>query len=378
MNIKHLSICFSFLFLFCLQGCIDPYELDFNQKNNVLVIEGFLTDDYLNPDTIKIQYSVFADENTFTRPIASAKASIISQGGKETTLIEQRAGGFLPPKDFRIIASEKYALRFSLPNGQQYQSSYEQISVTPPILKTYDRFNPQSKLSEDGKKFLSANEVYIDFQDIPRQKNFYLWRYTHYEQIVHCLTCYSSQYDPRTNQCSIRLPNFNRTPYFDYQCAGECYAIIPSKQFSVMSDVISDGEVVAGRLIAKIPYHYIYGCLVEIQQMSISPQMYSFFQNLEQQGKSSGGLADTPAAAIVGNINNLSNSTEKVIGYFGVVSLQKKRYWVERTTASGPYEYILNHIPFEEPPTMSDPTRPPLAPCVKGEFRTPFRPQNWQ
>jgi Domain of unknown function (DUF4249) len=378
MNIKQLKTYFSILLIICLQSCIDTYDVDFNQKNNVLVVEGFLTDDYTNPDTIKIQYSVFADENTFTRPISSAKASIISQSGKETSLIEQRVGGFLPPKDFRINSAEKYALRFSLPNGQQYESSFEQISVTPPILKAYDRFNPQSKLSEDGKKFLSANEVYVDFQDIPKQKNFYLWRYTHFERIVHCLTCYASQYEPKSDKCSIKLPSFNRTPYYDYQCAGECYAIIPSKQFSVASDVVSDGEVVSGQLIAKIPYHYMYGCLVEIQQMTISPQMYSFFRNLDLQGTSNGGLADTPAAAIVGNINNLSNSSEKVIGYFGVVSLQKKRYWVERKAANGSYDYILGHIPFEEPPTTSDPSRPPVAPCVKGEFRTPFRPQGWQ
>ncbi len=377
MKIKHLKV-FSFLFfLLSLQSCIDTYDIDFSQKNNVLVVEGFLTDDYLNPDTIKIQYSNFVDGNTFLSSITSVKASIVWQSGKETSLIEQKTGGFLPPKDFRVNPTEKYALRFSLPNGQQYESSYEQISVTPPILKVYDRFNPQSKLSDDGKKFLSANEVYVDFQDVPKQKNFYLWRYTHFERIVHCLTCYASQYEPKSDKCSIKLPSFNRTPYYDYQCAGECYEIIPSKQFSVMSDVVSDGEVVTGRLIAKIPYHFIYGCLVEIQQMSISPQMYSFFRNLELQGKSNGGLADTPAAAIVGNINNLGSSTEKVVGYFGVVSLQKNRYWIERKSANGPYEYIINHVPFEEPPTSSDPSRPPVAPCVKSEFRTPFRPQGW-
>ena len=378
MKIKHLKI-YSFLFfLLSLQSCIDLYDVDFNQKNNVLVVEGFLTDDYLNPDTIKILYSTYNGGNTFSTIITSVKASIVSKGGKETSLIEQKTGGFLPPKDFRIDPLEKYALKFSLPNGKQYESSYEQMSVTPPILRTYDKFNLESKLSEDGKKFLSANEVYVDFQDIPKQKNFYLWRYTHFERIVHCLTCYTSQYDPRTNQCSIKLASFNRTPYYDYRCPGECYTIIPSKKFIITSDVVSDGEIITGQLIAKIPYHHIYGCLVEIQQMSISPLMYSFFRNLDQQENSTGGLADTPPSAIVGNINNLSNESEKVVGYFGVVSLQKKKYWVERKTANGNFDYILGHVPFDEPNTNTDPSRPPVAPCVRSEFRTPFRPQGWQ
>lgn len=378
MVIKHLRIYLLFFFLINLTSCIDTYDVDFNQKNNVLVVEGFLTDNYQNPDTIKIQYSIYNDGNTFVRPISSVKAVIVSsETNKEISLIEQKTGGFLPPKDFRINPSEKYFLRFSLPNGQQYESSSEQLAPTPPILKTYDKFNPQGRLSNDGKKLYSTSDVFLDFKDAPNQKNFYLWRYTHLEQIVHCTTCYTSQYDLRTLGCTIKLPSFNRTPYYDYQCSGECYAIIKGKSINVMSDVVSDGDLVAGRLIAKIPFYFLKGCLVDIEQMSISPQAYSFFKNLELQSQATGGLADTPAAAIVGNIRNITNPTDKVVGYFSVVSVQKKGHWVDRKGASGDFEYILEHVPFEEPPSM-DTFRPPVVKCEKSETRTPVRPAGWQ
>jgi Domain of unknown function (DUF4249) len=379
MTIKHLRIYFFIFSLIGLLSCIDTYDVDFNKQNNVLVVEGFLTDDYQNPDTIKIQYSRYVERSTFITPIVSVKASIVALGtGKETSLIEQKLGGFLPPNDFRINPSEKYSLHFSLPDGQQFESSAEQTYTTPQILRVYDKFNTQSRLSDDGKKYFAANEVFLDFKDVPKQKDFYLWRYTHYEKIVHCATCYSSQYDLKTLGCTIKLPSFNRTPYYDYQCAGECYAIIKSNKINVMSDVVSDGDVVTGRLIAKIPYHYMYGCLVEIQQMSISPQTYTFYKNLELQSQSTGGLADTPAAAIVGNINNLTNPTNKVIGYFGVVSIQKKRYWVDRKGDSGEYDYILGHAAVEEPTSIADLSRPPMIKCVKSATRTPFKPTDWQ
>jgi len=54
MNIKHLGIYFFVFLLTTLTRCIEPYDVNFGQKNNILVVEGFLTDDYLNPDTIKI------------------------------------------------------------------------------------------------------------------------------------------------------------------------------------------------------------------------------------------------------------------------------------------------------------------------------------
>lgn len=379
MNIKHLRIYFFIFSLLTLASCIDPYDVNFGQKNNVLVVEGFLTDNYLNPDTIKIQYSVYNEGNISIKTISSVKASIWAvTSGKETSLIEQKTGGFLPPNDFRINPSEKYALRFSLPDGQKFESSPEQIYTTPPILKVYDKFNAQIRLSDDGKKYFAGNEVFVDFKDTPKQKNYYLWRYTHYERIVHCTTCYSSAYDLKTLGCTIKLATFNRTPYYDYQCAGECYAIIKGKLVNVMSDVVSDGDLVTGRLVAKIPYHYMYGCLVEIQQMSISPQNYTYYKNLELQLQSTGGLADTPAAAIVGNINNLTNSANKVVGYFGVVSIQKNRYWVDRKDASGGYDYILSHPPVEEPADPRDLTRPPMIKCMNSATQTPFKPTDWQ
>jgi hypothetical protein len=377
MKFKHLQFTFFILLVLILQGCIDPYEVNFSSKNTVLVVEGFLTDDYVNPDTIKIQYSNYDNEAITIMPIASVKAFIVTaSNGNEISLVEQKTGKFFPPKDFRIKTSEKYFLRFVLPNGQKYESSQEQISISPPILKVYDKFNPQSRLKADGTGYLSANEVYLDVQDPSNQKDYYLWRYTHFERTTYCITCQKSYLDGRTNTCTLPIQTFNRTPYYDYQCAGECYTFFKEKQVNVLSDVASDGRIITGRPIAKIPVYSPGGCLIQIQQMSISPQMYLFYKTLESQTQTSGGLTDTPASAIVGNVSNLSNNNDKVIGYFGVVSIQKKNYWIDRKEAQQPYESLLGHVLSEESATP-DLSRPPLSPCTKNGSRTPVRPEGW-
>jgi hypothetical protein len=376
MKFKHLPFTFSILLALFLQGCIDPYEVNFNQKNAVLVVEGFLTDDYANPDTIKVQYSTYNNESSEITPIASVKASIVVvSSGNEISLVEQKTGRFFPPKDFRIKASEKYFLRFVLPNGQKYESAQEQISVTPPILKVYDKYNSQGRLAQDGKGFLSANEVYLDVQDPSNQKDYYLWRYTHFESTTYCITCNKSYLDGRTNTCTLPIQQFNRTPYYDYKCSGNCYTIFKDKQVNVLSDVASDGKIITARPIAKIPVYNSGGCLIQIQQMSISPQMYLYFKVLESQ-TATGGLADTPPSAIVGNIFNISNNSDKVVGYFGVVSIQKKNYWIDRKDAKEPYESLLGHTISEESAT-ADYNRPPFSPCTKNGTRTPIKPEGW-
>jgi Domain of unknown function (DUF4249) len=364
-----------FIFLFLLNACIDPYDVNFNRNNKVLVVEGLLTDDTENPDTIKINYKTYQDKDFSILTISSLKPVIVELNSKkETPLIQFSAGNFLPPPSFKIKVNEMYLLKFSI-DGQLYESTPESYIPSPPISNIYEKYNPMSRLSNDGIEQLGANEVFIDFIDIPNQKNYYLWRYTDYDRLDYCTTCYGSIYSKITESCGQPLPLGYREPHYDYACKTECFAIIRGKEINVMSDNLSDGKIIAGRMIAKIPKYNFGGCLVEVQQLCISQDAYSFNKILEAQTQSNGGLTDTPPAAVVGNIRNITNQAEKVVGYFGVANIQKKKIWIDRKEATGKYESLLGHELIVEPPTTQ---RPPLVTCTKTAFRTPFKPEGWQ
>lgn len=367
------------LILFGLNACIDPYNSNFGQDSKVLVVEGLLTNDIQNPDTIKIQYSIYFNEYIYKKPIAGTQASIVSSTGQETKLISVGTeGGFLPPPNFRINSAEKYILKFSLGDGQNYQSTPQQILPTPAIDKVYDGFNPTSKLSNDGKNVSSNNEVFIDFQDKAGEKNYYMWRYTHYEKLDYCITC-----DPNTlykvpfQSCVKNQFSYQRNPSYDYQCLGGCFAIFKSTRPNILSDVASDGRLIKGKMVAQIPYYARTACLVVVQQMSISPEIYGLNKLLESQSSTTGSLADTPAATIIGNIKNLSNSEERIVGYFGLADVKTNRYWMTRENASGQVAYILGHVPDEETPPPP-PASVPQAPCKQGKYRTPIKPEGWK
>lgn len=382
MNNKTFHSIYGYVFLFLillgLNACIDPYDSNFGQDNKILVVEGLLTNDVQNPDTIKIQYSYYVNESIYKKPIAGTQAFIVSSTGQETKLISAGTeGGFLTPVNFRINFSEKYTLKFSLGDGQSYQSTPQEMLPTPAIDKVYDVFNPKSRLLSDGKTTASANEIYLDFQDIPNQKNNYLWRYTHYERLVHCVTCEANAlYVAASQSCVKNAQAFLRNPPYDYQCNGNCYNILKNNTPNILSDVSSDGRLIKGKLIGKIPVYSLSGCLIVIDQMSVSSEIFDFNKILESQSTATGGLADTPVAAIVGNIRNIANSTERVVGYFGLADIKRNRYWVSRATANIPLEYQIGHLPVEEPP--AGPKFIPMAPCRKSATRTNVTPQGWQ
>ncbi len=369
----------SFLILLSLNACIDPYDSNFGQNNKVLVVEGLLTNDLQNPDTLKIQYSYYLDGYVYKKPIAGTKASIVTSTGQETKLVSVGTeGGFLPPANFRINATEKYTLKFSLGDGNNYESSPQQMLQTPAIDKVYDVFNPTSKLSNDGKTVSSNNEVFVDFQDKVGEKNYYMWRYTHYERLEYCITCDpNTLYKVPSQSCVKNQFNYQRNPAYDYQCLGNCFSIFKSTKANILSDITSDGRLVKGKLVAQIPYYSQTACLVVVQQMSVSPEIYGLNKLLESQSSATGSLADTPAATIVGNIKNLSNSEEKIVGYFGLADIKTNRYWMTRENSSGQLAYILGHVPEEEPPPPP-PAGLPQAPCKQSKNRTPIKPQGWK
>jgi Domain of unknown function (DUF4249) len=375
MKIKILLL--NLLILLTFNACIDTYEsfnIYENKRGPILVVDGLLTNDVKNPDTLKFQYSTDFGGYITTKPVASVKAKLVlSSTGKEVQLKEITTGAFLPPSDFRLILSEKYTLKFTIDN-QQYESSLQQITPTPPIAKISDLFNEKSRLSADGKTVSSASEIYIDYQDAPNQKNYYLWRYVHYEKIVFCISCSAGSVYAPFFGCRA-IPN-SPFPAYDYRCTGNCYDIFRDKKVNVSDDRASDGRLVMNTLIAKIPYYSDAGCLVEVQQMCVSPDVYAYNRILQSQSSSTGGLADTPPTAIAGNIINITNPQERVVGFFGVVDIQKKRYWLNRNNAKGRIEYILGRPPVEDP--GSDGSLVPTAPCSLSSSRTPITPEGWQ
>jgi hypothetical protein len=379
MKIKILLLNLSILLTF--NACIDTYDsfnIYENKRGPILLVNGLLTNDVKNPDTLKFQYSTDFGGYITTKSVASVKAKLVlSSTGKEVQLNEITTGAFLPPSDFRLNLSEKYTLKFTIDN-QQYESSLQQITPTPAIAKVYDLFNEKSRLSADGKTISSASEIYIDYQDAPNQKNYYLWRYIHYERLTHCLTCDAkSLYYPTNRGGCTYFAELSNPPY-DYRCDGKCYSIFRDKSVNISDDGVSDGRLVMNKLIAKIPLYTYAGCLVEIQQMCVSPDVYAYNKILQAQSSSTGGLADTPPAAIVGNIRNITNPQERVVGFFGVVDIRKKRYWLNRNNAKGNIELIFGRPIVEEPQGAFGTSRPPAVPCLLTSSRTPITPEGWQ
>lgn len=113
--------------------------------------------------------------------------------------------------------------------------------------------------------------------------------------------------------------------------------------------------------------------MVEIKQLAISEEAYRFLKKLSEQTERTGTLVDTPPAAIIGNIRNLTKTDELVAGFFMVGSANTIKYWLNRENAQGKGTPIglLGRKPYLNRFGAT-------SECIEGPTRTPLKPLWWR
>lgn len=358
-------------------SCIEPFEQNIESNLRILTVDATLTD-AADEQIINLSESVNVNGSVFAQPLLKAKVEVIVGGSERLTLVEKGQGVYALPSSFRLKTGVNYKLVFSKADGTSYESTEDQITKVPEIIDVHDEFVVKG-IEKSTNIFDPANYIYLDTQDPAQDKNNYLWTWKLWERQNVCATCYNGRYflTPIPARCREERAFAGQT--FDYFCPGDCWDILTNKDLNVFTDIYSNGQPIANRLIAKVPYYNVRGALIEIKQQSISPAAYRYLKLLADQVQNNGSLVDTPPAALVGNIKNVNNPSESIAGFFMVTSVRTVRYWIDRKAAEGKNINpigLLDH-PLSPEPMGNDLTRPPFAQCVSSLSRTPSRPNGW-
>ncbi|MFT4031462.1 MAG: DUF4249 domain-containing protein [Siphonobacter sp.] len=368
---------FYLLLVLSLVSCIEPYDATVRHDITVLIVDGTINDQD-SVQTISLKRSIPNSSFVTTQLVTGATMTVLVNGATTIAFTETSSGQYTAPTGFKGQVGNTYQLKIQTSDGQEYESTVEEMPTVPPISGIHQDFSPDAIQKDDFTK-LPAHNLYVEFKDPVETRNFYQWKYTHWEKQPICATCINGLYQTSVSECVPLSPPPSTTFQYDYACQGNCWDIYYSTAVMIYTDLYSNGHTVTDQLVAQIPYYQRENTLVEIQQISLSTGAYRYYQLIDQQTQRTGTLADTPPAALVGNVKNLTNPNEYVAGYFSVSSITKIRYTVDRSDAIlGGYAPIgyPSHTIVLEPST--DPGRPPLATCKLSSSRTPNTPEGWQ
>ncbi len=420
-------------------ACVDPEDLMLRGTVDVIVVDGTVTN-LAEPQIIRLNRSR-ADRLTGrfgTLPITKAKVEVVIDSAQVIACHETVDGSYQLPSDFKGQVGYAYQLRFTLTDGTRYASSQQLIQAVSPIDKVASQFNPKSIFPPLGGFYTAGHDLFVDFNDDAQTRNYYRWDWKLWEKQEWCRTCYQGVYSiygditatlfsgpfPPGNYYSYTSGNttlledcyYELTPpspslrlplpeyFYDYNCRTQCWEIIYSRDINVFDDQYSNGGTILSRKVAQIPFYVNNPGLVEIRQTSLTADAYKYFKLFQQQTQNTGGLADTPPTALAGNVHNLANNREVVVGYFTASAIAPVRYWLDRKDASGrslggsdpvgytglpgaELFYALNlrqpkpEPSFPQAPQLTlfnSPPRPPTAVCAPSDSKTPFKPEGWR
>ncbi|MVM34164.1 DUF4249 family protein [Spirosoma sp. HMF4905] len=423
-------------FLVCLLGllpiaCVDPEDLVLTGTVDIIVVDGTVTN-LAELQFIKINRSR-ADRLTGrfgTLPITKAQVEVVMDSSVVIPAHETTDGLYQLPADFKGQVGHAYQLRLTLSDGTHYESTQQVMPAAPPIDKIHAQFNLKSLSPPVRGYYTSGHDVFIELQDPSDQRNYYRWDWIDYEPQHWCRSCYQGFYSIFTpievsheryisgpdlyEDCYFPHPvyttDFVYNRNFDYVCRTQCWEMLHSYNVTLFDDQYTNGGLIPNFKVAAIPFYQHGPCLVHVRQSSITPDAYHYYKLFQDQTQNTGGLADTPPSAPIGNVHNVANPKEIVVGYFTASGVYSKPLYIDRQDYQGlPLGYdLLNgysdqvgaelfyalygRYPNPEPaPDLNPPRnapliipffidntpRPPTALCAPLDLRTPYKPEGW-
>jgi hypothetical protein len=353
--------------------------VDFN--SNLIRIDGILTDQ--DPFFVTVVQSRSTQGTEFSQPIRRANVTLFTNdvlpnsGGSNITILLRESvtveGRYEAPATFRARVGVSYRLTVSFTDGRTYESSLEKIVAAPPIQKIHTDFNQDGVKNAIGSTIFSTTDVSVDFQDNAQETNYYQWRTFLYERQRVCFSC---TWNDRANRCGDpdQSISFDMAPpaVRDLPCDRPCWEVFFDTKLNIFSDALTNGSLISKRPLRRIPYYLENaGALLQIQQISISPAVYRYLNLIKQQTESTGTLTDVAPAPPVGNIRNVNNPEEAVLGYFAAINVVKTTIWIDRNQSGAQRTTMLldGRTPSFVIPTIN---------CLASPNRFIAPPEGWR
>lgn len=297
-----------FLILFAVTNCRQPYLPPVIEKNyNYLVVDGYIVNG--NDSTvIKLSRTTNISDSLPPVPELGAQVSVVGDQSDVYPLIDNLNGSYSKPS-LTLNTAEKYKLRIVTTNGNVYESAFVNVKSSPPIDSvSWDQLTPGNV------------NLYVSTHDPSNNTRYYRWDYTE-------TWAYQAKFASIMEYGSSGL--ILRPPadyiYLCYRSRNSPDILINSSK-KLVNDVIDKSHL----LQITEPderLHVKYSILVT--QYAIDQNAFAYYQQLQNNSQNLGSIFSTTPSVLIGNIKNVKNASEIVIGYIGAGSVSKQRIFID-------------------------------------------------
>ncbi|WP_436514910.1 DUF4249 domain-containing protein [Ekhidna sp. To15] len=301
---------------FIFVGCQEPIELDFQSTDEYLVIDGFITDDN-GPHVVNISKSqpFTNDEIVIFEKVQNAVVTITDDLGNVTNLNRSEPGRYETPFFFSGQVGRSYTLTVDIEENT-FQSTPQLIPTKSSFSSVYFQQSVRETITDDGVVLRNPTVEFLCDVDYATQNSYAAisWESTYEYKTVLTQTPYDCYIDGQNNGFSSVLTNES-------------------------VNVVSTSEVTVGELLFDVRFKSAFSLNAILYSMS--EEAHDFHFKINQQRSSTGSVFDPQPFQIFGNIRNVANSNQTVLGYFGAYGKEESRIFVYPSNVDAPEPFDI-------------------------------------
>ena len=300
------------IFYACIEEYIPPSVRI--KSNRYLTVNGIIyNEDSLK--TITLSRSIDAWEpDSLYEMVTDAQVTIIDD--LDNKVIFYQSGNGIYQSFFNPQHERSYHLHIIDEFGNEYRSDQVKMEINPEIDSiSWKMIN--NLVSEDDQ--YQGIDIRVSTHDDEHLDSYYKWEWTETWEIR---AMWRTVYDYINGQVVFT----NHLPY-------SCW-----KENSTGDIIIGNTESLAknqitNKIIHLIPFtqNKLYiRYSIQVRQYALDKRAYKFWDDLQNSNETSGSLFDRQPTELKGNITNISNPQEPVMGYFDIFEVKKKRLFIDR------------------------------------------------
>ncbi len=301
------------ILFFLFTGCISSYNLDHDTNEYLLVVDGKITQQNTQHE-LTLRRST-ATGSTEYNAVTGARISLNDDEGNFEAYYEFENGKYLfEGNELERVPGRSYYIEIHLPDESVYRSV---VQTMPEVMKPDKLYFELEEIEEisDLENIIIRRYLnfYINTPVIKDNKNYhFIWRMDH-------------AYSFAELQC-----NPLKTPaicYIKRKLISENLKIFSSEDLS--GGVLQDFRVGSIRVLPN--WEFFEKHFFNVAQHSITKEAYVYWETVKKVAQSTGSIFDTPPGPINGNIYNINDPDERVLGFFEVSAVDTIRTYTFAT-----------------------------------------------
>lgn len=314
---KSKNVYLSFIVLIILfQSCVEEINIITETEfESALVVEATITNELVEHE-VKLSRTYRLEEDG-PNPESGAVVKVVSSLGETYNFQETELGIYKANDPFAAVPNVDYHIEITTTNGRLYSSQKMQLTASTQI----DDLYVERDFNENDSEGVS---VYVETFDPTGNSRFYRFEYEETYKII------APAWVPQDVSYEVvdGVLEFPLSPRPIEELV--CYNSKKSNNINIVStNLFTEDrlEQYRVRFVNRDNYIISHRYSILVRQYVQSQQAYSFYQALSELSENENILSETQPGFLQGNMLSLNDTSEKVVGFFEVSSVDSQRLY---------------------------------------------------